>query len=223
MALLGSLERSIQSIIHALVEQGAADRFSMPSVTTANRFTGDIGFRGGVDISWVLRDQSYRDLYSEILSREMFHVVLPDGGILQFMYVVRLGRVTKHRLAFYPAPHLRPFDSDVSTYLRDSIWGHVVSEYQMPVVLRFDFDADEAAFVPITHSYSHLTLGQYPNCRIPVSGPIPPWVFVSLVLRNFYRRCFEKLRPERIFSEISFERTLGRDEEDASHIVIGRS
>lgn len=222
MALIGDLEHSIQSIIHLLVEHGAADRFTMPSVSSSNKFTGDIGFHDEIDISSVLRGQPYSQLYSAMVQREMFHVLLPDGGLLQFMYKVRLGKVAKHRLAFYPAPDLRPFDSDVLSYLQDSIWGHVVSEFHMPVVLRFDYDASEAAFVPFVHSFSHLTLGQYPRCRIPVSGPMTPWAFARLILRNFYGRCFDSLRSDRVFDNVRFERSLIPSEEQATHLALGR-
>lgn len=34
---------------------------------------------------------------------------------------------------------------------------------------------------------SHLTLGQYENCRIPVSSAISPYQFISFVMKNFYR------------------------------------
>lgn len=220
MALLSDLERSIQSIIHALISIGIADQFRIPSVRAANQYSGDIGFGTGVDLSWVLRDQPYRNLYDELVRREMFHVLLPDGGILQFMYKVYLGKVTKHRLAFYPSPGLLPFDADVVTYLQDSVWGHVVSEFQMPVVVRFDYDADERHFVPVSHSYSHMTLGQYPRCRIPVSGPIPPWAFAELVLRNFYNRCFDNIETATIFQGIAFDRTLVQSESTATHLAL---
>ena len=37
-----------------------------------------------------------------------------------------------------------------------------------------------------SHPHSHVTLGQYTNCRIPAYGPISPLLFMQFILENFY-------------------------------------
>lgn len=220
MDVLAKLEKSVATIIHALIEAGIADRFSLPSIQRTHAHAGDLGFPHSADLSWALRDQPYGDLYGELLKREMFHVLLPDGGMLQYQYKVRVGKVSKHRLAFYPSPYLTPFDADVARYLQDSVWGHVVSGFHMPVVIRFDFDADERNFSFGDHSYSHLTLGQYPNCRIPVSSPVTPWIFTELVLKNFYKRGYSSVRTEGVFNGLVLPPSLAGGEEKLLHISV---
>lgn len=218
MTLLADLERSISSIIKSLVTFGVADRLNMPSVRSRDRYSGDIGLSSNVDLSIVLNERPYDDLYDEMVRQRLFHVLFPDGGLLQFFYRVRFDKISKHRLAFYPCPYLRPFDADVLTYLRDSIWGHQVSAFHLPVVIRFDFEASEEKYVALSHSYSHLTLGQYPNCRIPVSSPLGPWIFTQFVMRNFYSKCFGVMRN--IYDVPKFERSLQAEEKSSYFLSI---
>lgn len=220
MTLLSSIEKSTLSIIKALIERGLADHFTMPSVVSNNKYTGDIGFASGVDIAWAMKDQPYADLYAELIRRQQFHVMLPDGGTLQFLYKVRLDKITKHRLAFYPNPSLKPFDTDSMRYLQDSVWGHVVSEFQMPVVVRLDYESTPESYKAIQHSSSHMTLGQYPNCRIPVSSPFTPWAFTDLILRNFYSKAFEPLSRANIHKCLPFEDCLKPDEMNHMHLRL---
>ncbi|MGE8451693.1 MAG: DUF2290 domain-containing protein [Pseudomonadales bacterium] len=220
MTLLSSIEKSTSSIIRALIEKGLAEQFTMPSVASNNKFTGDIGFASGVDIAWAMKDQPYTELYTELIRRQQFHAVLPDGGALQFLYKVRLNKIAKHRLAFYPNPNLKPFDTDALRYLQDSVWGHVVSEFQMPVVVRLDYENSSDSYKAIQHSASHLTLGQYPNCRIPVSSPFTPWAFTELILRNFYSKAFEPLSRADIHKCVSFEECLMPEEMNHLHLRL---
>lgn len=218
--MLQPIERSISSIIHVLVEQGLADQFNIPSVRSQNKHSGDIGFASEVDLSWAMKDQPYSRLYQELVDRRQFHVMLPDGGMLQFLYRIRLGKVCKHRLAYYPSYSLKPFDADSLRYLQDSVWGHVVSEFQMPVVIRLDFEDSARSFVPISHSASHMTLGQYPNCRIPVSAPFTPWAFTELILRNFYSRAFGPVFRSNVFRDFVFEECLTSEEASCIHLRL---
>ena len=58
------------------------------------------------------------------------------------------------------------------------------------VPLRFDYDASEDLHQIINHPKTHLTLGQYRNCRVPVSAPLPPIQFMGYLLRNFYHTAY---------------------------------
>ena len=51
--------------------------------------------------------------------------------------------------------------------------------------MRFDYDCSEA-FRELDHPRSHLTLGEYTKCRIPVNRPLTPLQFADFVFRNFY-------------------------------------
>jgi hypothetical protein len=63
-------------------------------------------------------------------------------------------------------------------------------------------------------------LGQYTNCRIPVSSPITPSRFMHFILRNFYhtvhRRYADKLPT---FSHV-FSETIAASERQVIHMQI---
>ena len=52
--------------------------------------------------------------------------------------------------------------------------------------MRFDYDARDDQYRELAHPKSHLTLGQYRNCRIPVTAPLTPFRFIDFILRNLY-------------------------------------
>ncbi len=54
-----------------------------------------------------------------------------------------------------------------------------------PLPLRIDYNANGRE-LPFAHPKCHMTLGQYRGCRIPVSAPLTPHLFMDFVLRNFY-------------------------------------
>ena len=89
----------------------------------------------------------------------------------------------------------------------------------MPFPVRFDYDAridrGEAA-----HPLSHLTLGQYRNCRIPVSAPVTPSRFVDFILRNFYHTAFIRYADRLPTATWSFAETIRPDERSVAHVVV---
>ena len=68
----------------------------------------------------------------------------------------------------------------------------VIKKNIVPFPIRFDYDCRDEVVVNITHPKSHLTLGQYQNCRVPVSAPLTPYIFALFILRNFYNTAFNK-------------------------------
>ena len=109
-----------------------------------------------------------------------------DGALVQMLYEFSDGVVQRHRLAFLPAPHLDEFQNAPDTYLDDELHGDVVARRVVPFPLRYDYDARAGRHRELHHPRSHLTLGQYEQCRIPVTAPVAPHWFVDFVLRNFY-------------------------------------
>ena len=60
----------------------------------------------------------------------------------------------------------------------------LISKNIYPFPIRFDFDFYNS--IDVEHPKSHLTLGQYKNCRIPVTSAVTPGQFLIFILRNFY-------------------------------------
>jgi hypothetical protein len=88
--------------------------------------------------------------------------------------------------------------------------------------IRFDYDMREGIYQELEHPKSHLTLGQYENCRIPVSSPLTPFYFIQFILRNFYHTAHNKY-ADRLprFGQI-FDETIMAAEKQVIHIQIPR-
>ena len=86
----------------------------------------------------------------------------------------------------------------------------------LPVPVRFDYDP--ANFEELKHPASHLSLGQYKNCRIPIVAPICPANFINFILRSFY--CTAKLELPLDFPYILMEETIVEKEKNGIHLSV---
>lgn len=123
-------------------------------------------------------------------------------------------------MAFFPAPKLDEFQSAPEWYLRDDVCVDVVARTTTPTLLRFDYDAREGRHRPVTHPKSHLTLGRYEGCRIPVTAPLTPYRFIDFVLRNFYdtaQTCYSNGLPR---STTRFDDTIDASEKHVLHVAV---
>jgi hypothetical protein len=75
----------------------------------------------------------------------------------------------------------------------------------------------------MVHPASHLTLGQYENCRIPVSGPLGPNSFGMFILRNFYCRAYTKNKNtfDRRSTALVRNESISKAERRLTHLVHG--
>ena len=90
----------------------------------------------------------------------------------------------------------------------------------VPFPIRFDFDADDKRHVDLSHPKSHLTLGQYQNCRIPVSAPITPIVFVKFILRNFYNTAYHLYEADLDLPVTYFGESITEGEQAIPHLRL---
>lgn len=67
---------------------------------------------------------------------------------------------------------------------------------------------------------SHLTLGQYQNCRIPVTAPMMPFRFIDFVLRNFYHTVYARQADALPVWNDSFAESIRPAECDVVHVVV---
>ncbi len=174
--------REIRKITQELVKCGLAEEYNFPIIHHT-----DIVWEGYQDISLYLKNMSYAVLYGEMERGHNFNVKMPDGGILQFMYRFN-GRGTElqsHRLAYYPSPSYEIYQNDAELYDADYIYGDILNKNVLPVVVRADYNNCETDS-NTHHPYSHVTLGEYKNCRIPVNRPITPLQFTKFIMEHFY-------------------------------------
>ena len=182
--------QQIRVVVERLIKSSLSVQQKLPSFRRLAGGAATIGANAHVS-SLSLRDIPYAEIYKELATSESYHVKLVDGGLLIFQYEFAAGsQLAKHRLAYFPPPLLPTFDEAPALYERDEWYADVVEHRIVRFPVRFDFDP--SAYQDVVHPKSHLTLGQYTNCRIPVTNPLRPKTFLVFVLRNFYHRAFRR-------------------------------
>ncbi len=139
------------------------------------------------------------------------------GALVQMMYTFKGNTLIYHRLAFFPSPYFEDFQNEPESYELDEIYTDIIAKNIIPFPLRFDFHPD--MHQEIEHPKSHLTLGQFKNCRIPVAFPLSPYVFISFILRNFYNTAFRKFTDKLSLPLILLQGTITSNEKKILHMT----
>lgn len=214
---LGSaLASEVKSLTLQLIDIGLVDDYNDVVSSNLRNHRWRVG-QAGADMSLVLKKQPYEKVYEEVARSGGFALRMLDGGLLQFDYGGHRQKIEKHRLAYLPAPDLEPYQNDPELYFGEYHFVDVVGHQVMPVPTRFDFDA--AAAKDVAHPTSHLTLGQYLHCRIPVSRALTPSEFVNFILGSFYST------PNRPHERLPLkthivEETITENERGDIHVLI---
>lgn len=211
---------SINRTVRYLVQHGLAD-----DQNTAFRRPGTGGRQEvvfqGVDSLWLaLKKREYSETYARLLAERAYNVRMADGALIQMAYEFQGRRLLKHRLAYLPSVRSDPFQQNPEVYLADETFGDVAAALAVSIPLRFDFHASDERHQVLDHPKCHLTLGDWPECRIPVSAPVPPVIFVDFLLRSFYdtraMRWSERLPRE----GLRFEPSIHDRERGVLHVVV---
>ena len=174
---------------------------------------------GGMSVA--LKNVAYRDIYVELEKARCFNIKMLDGALILLRYRFYNGVITEHSLSYCPSHDIEHFQNDPEVYLEDEIYADVIARNIVPFPVRFDYSSGVTKFVDVDHPYSHLTLGQYTNCRIPVCSPLGPLAFGGFILRNFYNTAFRKYSEKIPVSSLFFEKTITANERKIPHIVCG--
>jgi hypothetical protein len=186
--------REVINITRILLEEDLAIEVNFPTERTLNGLT-DIEFDGSKDLSIALRNVSYEDIHQEFLSGKRFNFQFPDGAFVQMTYRFnQKGTLMKHRLCYFPSPSFKPFQDDPERYEKDDVYADIMSKSVLPVPVRFDFDPYSKSVAELDHPKSHLTFGQYKNCRIPVISPLRPTHFIHFILTSFYKKKYDTIK-----------------------------
>lgn len=221
MSSPGRIERRINELVGCLLEVGLSDsqRFAFRRRHRAN-LEEVTSFPDDVHVSEALKDRPYDEIYRSLVERGAYTVKMLDGALIQMTYVFSGNVLRRHRLAFFPAPRLEEFRNDPDVYLEDEIYADVVAKNIVPFPIRFDYDDREGVHAELEHPRSHLTLGQYENCRIPVTAPVPPSWFIDFVLRNFYHTAFTGYAENLPSGGDSFAESILPAERQVIHVTI---
>lgn len=210
----------INDLVGHLVEIGLSDDqcFAFQRPTADNLV--EITFENSGIVSFAMKDISYDEIYQRFVEGRAYNLKMLDGALIQMMYIFEGAGLHSHRLAFFPAPHLEEFQNNPEIYLEDEIYADVTAKNIVPFPVRFDYDCRESVHQELVHPKSHLTLGQYENCRIPVSSPLTPWRFLDFLLRNFYNTAFQRYSDGLPAITESFAASISPREKSVVHVVV---
>lgn len=192
---LSDVKNQLDAVFVRVIETGVSVQQVFPKLS----YDGNGSTLGSLaGSSSALKDIAYDKIYMDLESNEIFHIKLPDGGLLVFQYAFDSGgNLRKHRLGFFPSPTLPTVEEAPELYRYDELYGDILSKQIVRFPIRFDFDPKN--YRPRYHAHSHLTLGQFQNCRIPVTHAVSPNGFLLFVLRNFYHKLY--LRHSNVFEK----------------------
>ncbi len=209
----------LAEVINRAIESGLSVRQFFPSFMEQ----GGLQLLGHLpNTSIALRNIKYSAVYAELEGNDQYHIKLPDGGLLLFQYAfdAKSESLVKHRLCFFPSPKLPTMEEAPELYQDELSYADIILERIVRFPIRFDFDPVNAK--DVAHPHCHLTLGQFDNCRIPVSHPVSPNAFMLFVLRNFYAIAFK--RKANIFGRkvkrCNPVTTISSREREVAHLML---
>ena len=210
----------INRLVVCLVEIGLADDqdFAFPRPACGNDV--EITFQRANQVTVALKNRPYEEIYQHLLEARAYNVRMPDGALIQMLYKFSNETLQHHRLAFFPSPHLDQFQNAPEVYMEDEIYAEVVARRIVPFPVRFDYNAQDHIPQVIAHPKSHMSLGQYKNCRIPVTEPITPFWFIDFILRNFYNTAFHKFVEKLPKNKDRFAESIRPEERTVIHMSI---
>nr|VFJ97169.1 MAG: hypothetical protein BECKLFY1418B_GA0070995_10968 [Candidatus Kentron sp. LFY] len=212
------IRQQIEKLTADLVKLSLCGDQNFPALRDLGQGLREVGTGGKGDVAHALKNIPYHDIYAELERTRSYNLRMLDGALIQMGYRFRDHRIEKHRLAFFPSPFLEEFQNNPEVYLEDGIYADVIMRNIVPFPLRFDFDGREKVAVEGDHPKSHLTLGQYQNCRIPVSAPLTPYHFIGFVLRHFYNTAYRKYSDQLSTFAHCFETSMTKRERDLLYV-----
>lgn len=219
MTTPNQIVRHINELIRCLVEISLADDQCF-AFQRSGRDIVQVTFDGAEHVSIALKDRYYEDIYQHLKQVRAYNVKMLDGALIQMMYAFANRTLQRHRLAFFPSPDLEEFQNNPDIYQKDEIYADVIAKNIVPFPVRFDYDVRSSHDQEFAHPKSHLTLGQYENCRIPVTAPIMPDRFVDFILRNFYHTASVRYADRLPARRGSFAESILSAERDVMHMVV---
>lgn len=212
--------QQINQLIGYLLETGLASDQNGAFVRDLQNDFIEVTFPKSEQLTITLKNSNYLEIYNSLASERAFTIKLPDGALILMRYIFEKNLLQRHILGFYPSPNLEEFQNNPDVYLEDVVYADIVARNVVPFPIRFDFDCREDIYIPIKHPKSHLTLGQYKKCRIPVTAPLTPYWFISFLLRNFYNTAYEEYAESMPFFKAVFKDSISTDECNILHIKI---
>ncbi len=213
--------KQISKLTEILVELSLSNQQNFPKTLGEPKKSFEITLDKASNFSVAQKNVAYLEIYRQLDQSNCFNVKMVDGALISFRYRFSEGKVIEHVLCYFPSPELECFQNDPQIYMEDEVYAEIVSKNIVSFPIRFDFSSQSSSHVEERHPITHLTLGQYKNCRIPVSAPLGPFAFGRFILRNFYNTAFYKYAEVIPQSASCFPRTITAKESELSYFSCG--
>ena len=217
----GQVLKEIHNFTEALVGLSLSNEQNYPATHGDVKGAFEITVSNASAMSVALKKLAYHYIYAELEAARCFNIKMLDGALIIFRYRFQAGAICEHSLGYFPSPDLEHFQNEPELYLADDVYADVIARNIVPFPVRFDYSDDPAKFIDIHHPYSHLTLGQYENCRIPVCSPLSPLAFGGFLLRSFYNTAYRKYSEDIPVSVGVFAKTITDNERKIPHVMFG--
>ncbi|HHX70820.1 MAG TPA: DUF2290 domain-containing protein [Gallicola sp.] len=213
------IHKEINEVTEDLISIGLCEDQNFPSFIEKNGNIISISV-SEFESSKLLKNVDYISIYNELKSKRNFNIKMVDGAMILFQYEFQNSELLKHRLSYFPSLSLLEFQNNYEIYEIDELYADVIEKQIVTFPMRFDYDSREEVYKVVDHPKSHLTLGQFKNCRIPVSAPITPNRFIHFIIRNFYHTTYKKYCDNIRTFELSFNETIHPDEKKIVYLSI---
>lgn len=206
--MIKNIVKQFQVAARLFTELGIVNEINPPAQISKGNIS-EITMRNA-QFSLNQKEIPYRRLYQYLRQDRQYHFCMIDGALLLLLYRFKRNVLLSHRLSFFPYVQSVSFADEPDAYLEDNEYVRFADIRTMPCVLRFDYDV--AAFEPVKHPKSHLTLGQYEFCRIPVSAPMMPNQFFKLIIDCFYNNADHPCDSSKLKNDCLFAESLAETE-----------
>lgn len=212
--------REINEIISIVVSSGLADDQNVAYEERTGRSNYQVRFDGDELLGSALRDRPYEETYELLRDGRSYNLLMLDGAMIQMVYEFVDDGLLRHRLAFLPSPSLLEFQNEPDLYMEEQLYADVIQRGVVTVPLRFDFDGRAGVAKAVEHPISHMTLGQYSGCRVPVTAGLTPHAFMDFVLGSFYRTATTAIGTAMPPVRLRFDQCIDASERQVVHIGV---
>ena len=208
--------QEIRDVMSQVIRAGLSNEQKYPAIRKMGQFQTEIFIEGSPDLSVSLKGLPYSEIYASLEAGGAFNLRMIDGSLIQMMYTFTRNKIQTHRLSLFPSPSLDPYEEAQLSYERDELFAEFSGSHMVKFPVRFDFS--ETEHIDGDHPKSHLTLGQYKNCRLPVSSPLSPRRFMRFILRSFYWPAFKRVGLPAPNLDLRFPESISANEKQLSFL-----
>ena len=95
------IQRQVERLTTDMVGLSLCDHQNYPSLRNIGQGYQEIGISNRTNISYALKNISYRNVYIELNRTQTYNLKMLDGALIYMTYRFRHNQIEKHSLAFF--------------------------------------------------------------------------------------------------------------------------